>query len=333
MIDLIYHEHEISEHPRAQDIMTRFPKAAQIPCENHKEIFNPTGQNFRIQKKKPSLILAHKKANFSLPIPETYGVGGKHNFYFSHMLNCLYDCRYCFLQGMYPSAHYVLFVNFEDFLADIQSKSAEHPGQPTWFFSGYDCDSLALESISGFFDSFYPFFEKETNAYLELRTKSVNINPLLRKSPLANIITAFSFTPEELSVQLEHGVPPVSSRIRAMKKLTDAGWQVGLRIDPLIDCEDFETRYRTLFQDIFSTIPAEKIHSVSLGTFRMPAKFFKKIEKLYPEEKLFTAPLQKQGGSISYQSDTEKKIKENCANLIVQHIDAEKLFTCESTPQ
>ena len=22
------------------------------------------------------------------------------DWYFSHMLNCLYDCRYCFLQGM-----------------------------------------------------------------------------------------------------------------------------------------------------------------------------------------------------------------------------------------
>ena len=61
MIDTIYYEESISEHPRAQEIMKRFPKALQIPCQNHKEIFNPGGQNFRIQKKKPSLILAEKK--------------------------------------------------------------------------------------------------------------------------------------------------------------------------------------------------------------------------------------------------------------------------------
>jgi len=332
MIDTIYYENSISEHERTKEIMKRFPKAFSIPCENHKEIFNPKGQNFRLQKKKPSLILAEKKDNFALPIPETYGIGGKYNFYFSHMLNCLYDCRYCFLQGMYPSSHYLLFINYEDFLSDIQNKTNQHPGRPTWFFSGYDCDSLALDSISAFLESFIPFFQKETNAHLELRTKSVNIKPLLRYEPLENVVAAFSFTPKELSIQLEHGVPSVESRIQAIKKITDAGWQVGLRIDPLIDCHDFDQRYKILFEDIFSTIPVEKIHSVSIGAFRMPVNFFKKIEKLYPEEKLFTGSLEKRGSSISYSLEIEQKKKETCKNLLLEHIPREKIFDCETTP-
>lgn len=333
MIDTIYYEESITEHPRVQEIMKRFPKALRIPCQNHKEIFNPGGQNFRIQKKKPSLILAEKKGNFALPIPETYGIGGKHNFYFSHMLNCLYDCRYCFLQGMYPSAHYVLFVNYEDFLLDMESKTKDESAEPTWFFSGYDCDSLAMESISAFFESFLPFFKNQTKAHLELRTKSVNIKPLLKHEPLENIITAFSFTPQELSIQLEHGVPPVSSRIQAMKKITDAGWKVGLRIDPLIDCDDFEQRYQSLFRDIFSSIPMGKIHSVSLGAFRMPVNFFKKMEKLHPEEKLFAGPLEKRGGSVSYHLEIEQKRKETCKDLLLKYIPKEKLFSCETAPE
>ena len=203
MIEIIYIEDSIAQHPRTIDILKRFPQATPIPCANYKEVFNPAGQNFRLQKKKPALILAEKKGNRALPIPETYGIGGKYNFYFSHMLNCLYDCRYCFLQGMYPSAHYVLFVNYEDFLADIQSKTRQEPTEPTWFFSGYDCDSLALENISTFTDFFLPFFQKNTNARLELRTKSVNITPLLKHTPSENIVTAFSFTPKEISIQLE----------------------------------------------------------------------------------------------------------------------------------
>ena len=31
------------------------------------------------------------------------------------MYNCLFDCRYCFLQGMYNSSNFVIFVNYEDF--------------------------------------------------------------------------------------------------------------------------------------------------------------------------------------------------------------------------
>ena len=329
MIDTIYIEESIAGHPRTKEILLRFPKATSISCSNYKEIFNPSGQNFRLQKKKPSLILAEKTGHLALPIPETYGIGGKRNFYFSHMLNCLYDCRYCFLQGMYPSAHYVLFVNYENFLSDIEAKTMEDTTQPTWFFSGYDCDSLVLDGISQFVKSFLPFFKTNHNAHLELRTKSVNIKPLLENESLENVVTAFSFTPEEISSQLEHGVPSVSSRIQAMKKLTDRGWQVGLRIDPLIDCEDFSTRYQNLFQDIFSQIPREKIHSVSLGTFRMPTTFFKKMEKLHPQEKLFSGRLENRSGTVAYRQEIERERKETCLQLLLQHIPAQKIFNCE----
>ena len=113
---------------------------------------------------------------------------------------------------------------------------------------------------------------------------------------------------------MEHGVPSVSSRIQAMKKLTDRGWQVGLRIDPLIDCEDFSTRYQNLFQDIFLSIPREKIHSVSLGTFRMPTTFFKKMEKLHPQEKLFSGRLENRSGTVAYRQKSSGKEKKPVFN-------------------
>jgi len=114
-----------------------------------------------------------------------------------------------------------------------------------------------------------------------------------------------------------------------MKKLTDRGWQVGLRIDPLIDCEDFSTRYQNLFQDIFSQIPREKIHSVSLGTFRMPTTFFKKMEKLHPQEKLFSGRLENRSGTVAYRQEIERERKETCLQLLQQHIPAQKIFNCE----
>ena len=45
------------------------------------------------------------------------------------MYNCIYDCRYCFLQGMYSSANFVLFVNFEEgkSLIEIHSSTVIFP--------------------------------------------------------------------------------------------------------------------------------------------------------------------------------------------------------------
>ena len=101
----IYIEANALEHPKAKDILSRFPEAEVIECQSYTEIFNPNQQSFRAQKQNPQLILAVKGGERALPTPPGYTIGLEKNFYFSHMLNCLYDCRYCFLQGMYRSAN------------------------------------------------------------------------------------------------------------------------------------------------------------------------------------------------------------------------------------
>lgn len=329
MIDTIYFEEQVSEHPRTLALFDRFSQADRIPCNHYKEVFNPSGQNFRLQKKKPALILAQNSGKRVHPVPPTYGIGGKHNFYFSHMLNCLYDCRYCFLQGMYPSAHYLLFVNYEEFFEDIEKMAAENPDEPSWFFSGYDCDSLALEKLTEFARTALPFFANHPQTHLELRTKSVATQILEKNTVLPNVVTAFSFTPQEISDALEKGVPSVKARIQAMRRLAKKGWKLGVRLDPIIDCLDFDQRYQSLISDIFSEVPEESIHSVSLGPFRLPEPFFKRMEKLYPDEPLFAGNLDRRGRSVSYPQEVENQRISSCKDYLLQHLPPEKLFLCQ----
>ena len=113
MIDTIYIEKSVAAHPRSHQIIKNFPSAKIVEIDHYGEIFNRNNQSFRIQKSKPGLILATKEqksiaGSKRLEIDEP-------SYYFSHMLNCLYDCRYCFLQGMFKSANYIIFVNYEDF--------------------------------------------------------------------------------------------------------------------------------------------------------------------------------------------------------------------------
>ena len=159
MIDVIYVETGVKSHPRVVSILQRFSRATVIDIEHYGEVFNIKQQDFRVQKQKPALILAEKKNRKVLKTPEGFGIGGTHNYYFSHLLNCIYDCRYCFLQGMYRSANYVLFVNFEDFETEIVQTAKTHGLEPSYFFSGYDSDSLALDSVAGFTEYFLRVFE------------------------------------------------------------------------------------------------------------------------------------------------------------------------------
>lgn len=328
MIQTLYVENGIQAHPRARDIRERFPEATVITCDRYGEIFNRKAQDFRLQKQRPALILAEKFDHFVLPVPSGYGIGARHNYYFSHMLNCLYDCRYCFLQGMYRSAHYVLFVNYESFAAAIAAVAAKHAGTNTHFFSGYDCDSLALEPVTGFVSSILPLFAGLPSALLELRTKSTQIRTLLKGKPLENCVVAYSLTPEAISQALEHRAPAVQKRLQAMRQLQQAGWQIGLRFDPLIYHSGFKESYRQLFNQVFSSLDAGLIHSVSIGDFRLPKAFFQKIFRLYPEELLFASPLEDSRGGISYKQEIRREMLDFCRDEISGHISPQKLFPC-----
>ncbi len=250
------------------------------------------------------------------------------NYYFSHMLNCLYDCRYCFLQGMYQSANYVLFVNYEDFQQDIRRLCLDSPDEAVHFFSGYDCDSLALEPVTGFAGQFLPFFAELPNAWLELRTKSTQVRSLLDREPLPRCIVAFSLSPGPIAEKVEAKAPPLERRLDALCKLQEQGWQIGLRFDPLIYQSGCQQQYSELFEQVFSRIDLNRLHSVSLGVFRLPESFFKKVHKLYPEEKLFAAPLVSQQGMVSYKQELEQEMMHYCSEQILNYIPAAKFFPC-----
>ncbi len=328
MIETIYIEENIVQHPRVIEIMTRFPQARKIICGRYGEVFNPKAQNFRLQKQKPALILAEKYKNFTMPVPSGYGIGASRNFYFSHMLNCLYDCRYCFLQGMYQSANYVLFINYEDFQDEIKQRCAETPTEAVHFFSGYDCDSLALEPVTGFAEQFLPIFEAIPNAWLELRTKSTQVRSLLSREAFPRCIVAFSLNPDEIATKVEAKAPSLERRLDALLKLQAHGWQIGLRFDPMIYQLGYQQQYQHLFEQVFSVIKLESLHSVSLGAFRLPEKYFKKVHKLFPDEKLFVSPLENNQGMISYKEALEQEMTDFCTEQLLRYIPKELFFPC-----
>ena len=329
MVDTVYLEESVCDHPRAQQVISRYPKAQVITIEKYGEVFNPHAQNFRLQKHNPSLILAEKHNRRVLTTPTQYETGGGANYYFSHMLNCLYDCRYCFLQGMYRSANYLLFVNYEDFISDIAQLADTHKqdAKPAWFFSGYDCDSLALEPVTGFAEYFLQEFQNIPNSVLELRTKSTQIRSLLEREVLPNVVVAYSLSPQPVAERLELGAPSLEKRIQALWKLQRAGWRIGVRFDPIIWYHNYADDYRAMIERVFTVLDPERIDSVTLGGFRLPKGFYKTMRKLYPEQGLFSAGLAEQKGMITYRQSIENEMFETLTANILQFISDDQLYS------
>ena len=322
-IDTIYIENAAKSHPNTNDIIKRIKYKNIIYCNSYSEVFNTNNQNFRIQKESPSLILAYKKKNFILKAPEKFTIGFKNNYYFSHLLNCPYDCKYCFLQGMFNSANYVLFVNYEDFFTDIK-KIAENNKDYSCFFSGYDSDSLALESVSNFLRGFIQNFKEIKKGILEIRSKSTNIKVFENVKPLKNVIPAFSLNPEYIVKEYEDKTPSLSHRLKAIIKLQNSGWSVGLRFDPLIYFGQ-KRDYKEFFFKVFKFIDNNKIHSVTLGKFRMPDSYLKKLSRIRPENHLIQLENAKRIFP-KLDNDYEETKRLFLVEIITKFVGKEKVF-------
>lgn len=335
MFSAIYIEKAIREHERVRRILTRNAAIPHIEIERYGEVFNRSGQNFRIQKQAPALILAEKHGRKVLPTPPGYGfevpqnrltASGGNGYYFSHMMNCVYDCRYCFLQGMYRSANYVLFVNYEDFADEIMTTLQEGQESPV-FYSGYDCDSLALEPVSEFCEFILPLFRDNPAATLELRSKSTQVRKLLQQEPMANCVVAMSFAPAQIAERWEQRVPALEKRIDALARLQEAGWPVALRFEPVIATETTEADYETLFTQVFSRINANALHSCSLGEYRLPQDFYKRMVKLYPDDALLARDVVVSDGMVSLR-DSGSELLQVLETSLMAHINPQIYYRC-----
>ena len=315
MVNIIYIEEELQSNPKANLIASKYKNANVIYIKSYGEVFNRKKQSFRAQKANPSLILAKKYGRKVIPTPKLFTIGREHNYYFSHILNCPYDCKYCFLQGMYRSADYVYFINSMDYKKEILEIASKHPPHTCTFFSGYDGDSLALDAITGFCDDYIPFFQKHLNIDLEIRTKSVNIKPLLKLPPTKNMIIAYTLTPDVIAKNIETKTPSLQSRLKAIKSLQDHGWTVGLRFDPIIYFDKAKDVYKDFFYSLEKEINLEAIHSVTTGPFRLPQGLGKRMKKDNPQELLFS----------SYQ---DPRIVTYCNELLSSIFDKRKIFCC-----
>lgn len=317
MFDTFYIEEDVKTHPTVQRYLEKAKNPHVIFCKNYKEIFNRRKQSFREQKKHTAMILAKKRPPYLHPIPEAFSIGGKDNFYFSHILNCPFDCQYCFLQGMYQSAYFVHFVNYEETLLAIKEKGSGH------FFSGYDGDSLALEPKTRFLETFLPFFRKNPKALLEIRTKSAYTKPFFQHEPMDNCVIAWSLNPENIVRNLEKKTASLEKRLQALKAVQDRGWKIGLRFDPIIEHAGFFKNMQVFFEEVFSYVQQPFLHSVTLGAFRLPKTYKKTMEKNVSSLNILAHSVEK---DRELRYEREKELLAFCEKELEKYVPQQKLF-------
>jgi spore photoproduct lyase len=89
-------------------------------------------------------------------------------------------------------------------------------------------------------------FGREERGYLTFPTKFDMVEPLLPLSHRGRTILRMSVNPEAVIRKVEFGTSDLKSRIRALNRMCDAGYRVGLLIAPVVLLDDWKAHYREL---------------------------------------------------------------------------------------
>lgn len=307
-----------------RDILKRFPEAVRVEIDHYKDVFNRSRQQFPVQKQSQKLILAEKTGEKVYPGADvSQDFGHEHFYYTSSILNCIYNCSYCYLQGMFPSSNIVMFVNQEDFFQEVDALLARHP---VYLAISYDTDLLAFERIAPFASRWIEFARERETLTIELRTKSVNYAAIRHFQPAENVVLAWTLSPDEVIRRYEPLTPSLDMRLKSMKQAMDDGWRVRVSFDPILYIHDWQAQYKACVARTFSTLPADKIEDVSIGVFRMARDYLKNIRRTGSQSDLIYYPFECRDGVYSYPEELAEQMIRFVRGEVEQYIHPENIY-------
>ncbi len=320
----IYVEQAVKNHPRTQRVLARFRDARIIEIGHYKDVFCRRGQDFLQQHHTQKLILAGKPGTLIYPgAPVCQSFGNDHFYYTSCVMNCIYDCEYCYLKGMYPSANIVWFVNLEDFFSETDRMLKQHP---MYLCISYDTDLMAMEQITGYVREWIRFAGSRKHLKLEIRTKCADRSFFEQEEPVCGVVFAFTMSPQRVIDAYEHGTPSLARRIGCAAEAVRRGFSVRLCFDPMIYVLDWEAEYEKMLEQIFREIPASLLWDVSVGTFRVPQDYLKNMRRQEPDSAVVQFPYQNCSGVYQYPADLAERMEGYLTRRLAERISKDKIF-------
>lgn len=322
--DHIYVEEKVKNHPMTSQILANFPKAHVIDIRHYKDIFNRKHQNFMAQKANQALILAKKEGKLVYEgAPMCQNFGHDWFYYTSCMMNCVFDCEYCYLQGMYPSGHIVLFVNIEDIFEEVRALLKKHP---VYLCISYDTDLLAVEKLTHLAEKWCAFAQNEPQLTIEIRTKSAAYTAIEHIAPLPNVILAWTISPDAIARKYEHYAASSDSRIAAAKAAAEDGWRIRLCLEPALYMPDWQEMYAALIEKIFAQIDRAAVMDISLGEFRVSSEYLKTMRKQRTASDVLFYPYTVKDGVCRYDESLSDEMIAFIKALLLKYIEKEKIY-------
>ncbi len=336
--EILLLEEGVEEYPLAQEVLSRLP---DIPRQKFQDISMLTQQMKSSQydvfgEGKKRLALSRFKGSFLKKCPGISPGMVCCNYYVVNLAkNCIYDCSYCFLQdflGNNPMQ--VAYVNVEDLLVELEEVFTQYPDRNFRVGTGELTDSLALDAIVPYTAYLLPIFNQQSNAVLELKTKSDQIANLLDHSDPTNIIVSWSLNPQTVIDQEEKGTPSLAQRLESAKACLDKGYRIGFHFDPIILIPGWEDAYQQLVNILCDSLPIAKVEWVSLGSFRYRPSLKSIIKNRHPQTHLFTSEhLPSKDGKFRYLRPLRNHAYKTIRGYLKSRLEELNIYLCMETQE
>ena len=306
----------------------------QESFEMKKELKTSKSDVFGAAKK--SLVLSRFQGSFLKKCPGASPGMVCCNYYVVNLSkNCIYDCSYCFLQNFLDNNPLqVAFVNIEDLFRELEEVFTQFPDRNFRVGTGEITDSLALDSLVPYSQLLIPFFNRQKNAVLELKTKSDRIENLLDLPDPTNVIVSWSINPERIVDLEEKGTPSLKKRLHAASQCVEKGYRVGFHFDPIILVSGWEKAYQELVDTLFDYIPASQIEWISLGSFRYRSSLKPIIKSRHPKTMLFTGEhLPGKDGKFRYLRPLRNQAYETIRGFLKEKSQDLNIYLCMETKE
>lgn len=323
----IYVEEDVLELERTKQVLKYFKHSSIIVIKDYRDVFNRKKQCHAIQKECQNLILAKKKKDFLYPAsPVCQSFGNEHFYYSTSMMNCIYDCEYCFLKGMYPSGNIVVFMNLEDFFDEVRKVLLKHP---VYLCVSYDTDMLALEPIFHYGKLWSKFSKTYDDLSIEIRTKGTFSEEWKKIAISQNVILAFTLSPDYVAQKYEHGTPNLSQRIAMIQQAIQIGYPVRICFDPIVVFPNYERSYQLMIQQVSKEVDLTQVKDISVGSFRISKNYLSNMRKQYPNSSVLQYPYVCEQGFYHLPNEILNQVESIVMDELTKIVSKDKIYRWE----
>ena len=189
---------------------------------------------------------------------------------------CNFDCSWCYLNGTLrfrPMGKDPYLKNKDKIISHIEEYLRVEE-TPSVLNSGELSDSLVYEGKNfSLSKDIIPLFKEQKKHKLLLVSKSSNVSGILKSESQKNIIASFSINALPIAKRWEKKAPSPDLRIKAAKKLHDAGYKVRFRIDPMVPIRTWNKNYSDLVDMVYQNLEPERITFGSLRGLQSTINF------------------------------------------------------------